>query len=110
MEIVEGIELLATTEGIFTETAGGVTVAVLRKLARAGRWKGDETWLPISPATGSRHWTPSQDGAPTAPRSSPGVAMFASAWANWAWSSRRHSSRSMASGTLTTLYGMSVMS
>ena len=42
-EIVEGIELLARTEGIFTETAGGVTVAVLRKLARAGRWAGDET-------------------------------------------------------------------
>ncbi len=42
-EIVEGIELLATTEGIFTETAGGVTVAVLTKLARAGRWNDDET-------------------------------------------------------------------
>jgi len=35
-EIVEGIELLARTEGIFTEPAGGVTVAVLRKLARSG--------------------------------------------------------------------------
>lgn len=35
-EIVEGIELLAQTEGIFTETAGGVTVGVLRKLARSG--------------------------------------------------------------------------
>jgi threonine synthase len=42
-EIVEGIELLAATEGIFTETAGGVTVAVLRKLARQGRWEGHET-------------------------------------------------------------------
>ena len=42
-EIVEGIELLARTEGIFTEAAGGVTVAVLRKLARAGRWEGHET-------------------------------------------------------------------
>jgi threonine synthase len=42
-EIVESIELLAATEGIFAETAGGVTVGVLRKLARAGRWKGDET-------------------------------------------------------------------
>ncbi len=31
-EIVEGIKLLAETEGIFTETAGGVTVAVLKKL------------------------------------------------------------------------------
>ncbi len=36
-EIVEGIELLARTTGIFTETAGGVTTAVLAKLARAGR-------------------------------------------------------------------------
>ena len=31
-EIVRGIRLLAETEGIFTETAGGVTVAVARKL------------------------------------------------------------------------------
>ncbi len=41
-EIVEAIRLLARTEGIFTETAGGVTIGVLSKLARAGRWKGDE--------------------------------------------------------------------
>ncbi len=31
-EIVDGIRLLAETEGIFAETAGGVTVAVARKL------------------------------------------------------------------------------
>jgi threonine synthase len=36
-EIVEGIRLLARTEGVFTETAGGVTVAVLRKLLAEGR-------------------------------------------------------------------------
>jgi threonine synthase len=42
-EIVEGIQLLATSEGVFAETAGGVTIAVLRKLARAGRWEGGET-------------------------------------------------------------------
>jgi threonine synthase len=35
-EIVEGIALLAETTGIFTETAGGVTTAVLAKLAAAG--------------------------------------------------------------------------
>ena len=35
-EIVESILLLARTEGIFTETAGGVTVGVLAKLAQAG--------------------------------------------------------------------------
>ena len=35
-EIREGIKLLARTTGIFTETAGGVTVAVLAKLAAQG--------------------------------------------------------------------------
>ncbi|HLW17405.1 MAG TPA: threonine synthase [Actinomycetota bacterium] len=41
-EIVEGISLLARTEGIFTETAGGVTIATLRKLAERGDVKPDE--------------------------------------------------------------------
>src|SRR5207245_3092074 len=40
-EIVAGMRLLARTEGIFTETAGGVTIGLLAKLARAGRWEGD---------------------------------------------------------------------
>jgi threonine synthase len=35
-EIVEAIGLLARTTGIFTETAGGVTVAALARLARSG--------------------------------------------------------------------------
>ncbi|MGH9169997.1 MAG: threonine synthase [Acidimicrobiales bacterium] len=35
-EIVEGIRLLARTEGIFAETAGGVTIATLAKLAASG--------------------------------------------------------------------------
>ena len=35
-EVVEGIRLLAETEGVFAETAGGVTVAVLRKLLASG--------------------------------------------------------------------------
>jgi threonine synthase len=43
-EIVEGITLLAETEGIFAETAGGVTVAVLKKLVEGGVIrKGDLT-------------------------------------------------------------------
>jgi threonine synthase len=41
-EIVEGILLLARTEGIFTETAGGVTIATLRKLADRGDIRADE--------------------------------------------------------------------
>ena len=35
-EVVDGIRVLARTEGVFAETAGGVTVAVLAKLVRAG--------------------------------------------------------------------------
>lgn len=42
-EIVEGIRLLATCEGIFTETAGGVTVASFRRLLEEGRIRPDET-------------------------------------------------------------------
>lgn len=40
-EIREGIGLLARTTGIFAETAGGVTVAVLRKLIASGRLDPD---------------------------------------------------------------------
>lgn len=41
-EIVAGIRLLAETEGVFTETAGGVTVAVTRKLIEQGRIKPED--------------------------------------------------------------------
>lgn len=41
-EIAEGMRLLASTEGVFAETAGGVTVAALKKLAREGIVKRDE--------------------------------------------------------------------
>jgi threonine synthase len=41
-EIVAGIRLLAETTGVFTETAGGVTTAVLRKLAERGDIGEDE--------------------------------------------------------------------
>jgi threonine synthase len=41
-EIRDGIRLLAQTTGIFTETAGGVTTAVLRKLAERGDIGSDE--------------------------------------------------------------------
>lgn len=41
-EVVDGIRLLARTEGIFAETAGGVTVGVLKKLVQSGRVDPDE--------------------------------------------------------------------
>ena len=42
-DVVESIQLLAETEGIFTETAGGVTVGAARKLYEQGRIAPDET-------------------------------------------------------------------
>jgi len=41
-EVVEGIFTLARTEGVYTETAGGVTVASLKKLAASGKIRSDE--------------------------------------------------------------------
>jgi threonine synthase len=40
-EVLEGIQLLARTEGVFAETAGGVTVATLKKLVESGKLDPD---------------------------------------------------------------------
>ncbi|MCL4492806.1 MAG: threonine synthase [Nitrospirae bacterium] len=42
-EIIDGIKLLARTEGIFSETAGGVTIATTKKLIEQGRIGRNET-------------------------------------------------------------------
>ena len=42
-EVIAGIRLLAETEGIFAETAGGVTVSVAKKLVEQGRIKRSES-------------------------------------------------------------------
>ncbi|HEU0087496.1 MAG TPA: threonine synthase [Pseudonocardiaceae bacterium] len=48
-EVIEGIRLLARTEGIFAETAGGVTVSCAKKLVASGRLDPDaETVLLIT--------------------------------------------------------------
>ncbi len=44
-EIVEAMKLLASTQGIFTETAGGVTLGVTKKLIEQGRIPKDESIL-----------------------------------------------------------------
>jgi threonine synthase len=71
-EVVDGIRLLARTEGIFAETAGGVTVSVLKKLVAAGKIDPDE--LVVAYITGNgfktvdavaEHVTPVLRVAPT---------------------------------------------
>lgn len=51
-EIVEGIKLLASTEGIFAETAGGVTIACLKKLVESGKIKKNEVTVAYITGTG----------------------------------------------------------
>lgn len=51
VEVVSGIQELAETEGIFTETAGGVTTAVTARLYADGRIKPDE--LTVAAITGN---------------------------------------------------------
>ena len=46
-EVVEGIKLLAETEGIFAETAGGVTISCLQKLVASGFIRRDEETVAI---------------------------------------------------------------
>jgi threonine synthase len=46
-EVVEGIRLLAETEGIFAETAGGVTVGCLKKLVESGFIRRNEETVAI---------------------------------------------------------------
>jgi threonine synthase len=51
-EIFAGIDLLARTEGILTEPAGGTTVAVLSKLAQSGELDPDATVVAIITGNG----------------------------------------------------------
>jgi threonine synthase len=55
-EVIQGIRLLAETEGIWTETAGGVTVSVTRKLAQQGKFGKDD--LVVIAITGNGLKTP----------------------------------------------------
>ena len=55
-EIISGIRLLAEKEGVFTETAGGVTVAVTKKLVEQGRIKPND--LTVIAITGNGLKTP----------------------------------------------------
>ncbi|MDO8688710.1 MAG: threonine synthase [Dehalococcoidia bacterium] len=54
-EIIDGIKLLAQTEGVYAETAGGVTVACLKKLVRNGSLDPDA--LTVAYITGAGYKT-----------------------------------------------------
>ena len=71
VEIVDAVGLLARTEGIFTETAGGTTLGVLSSLAAHGVIRPDETVVAYATGMGLKtleafgdRWGPSATIAP----------------------------------------------
>ncbi|HBH97719.1 MAG TPA: threonine synthase [Candidatus Omnitrophica bacterium] len=77
-EIIEAMRLLAETEGVFTETAGGVTVAVARKLIEQGVIPRDESIVVCITGNGLKTQEPlvSRLGQPV--RIKPNLASFES--------------------------------
>lgn len=62
-ETVAAIRLLAETEGIFTETAGGVTLAALRRAVDAGSIRRDEEVVVVITGNGLKTLDVLDDGA-----------------------------------------------
>ena len=75
-EIREGIKLLARTEGIFTETAGGVTVAAAKKLIEEGFIPRDETIVLAITGNGLKTQEAIQDVVGEAVRIEPNLTSF----------------------------------
>ncbi|GAA2013434.1 threonine synthase [Catenulispora yoronensis] len=65
-QIRAAVKLLARTEGIFAETAGGVTVGVLKKLADEGRLDPDAVTVVINSGDGLKTLDAVSDCGPTA--------------------------------------------
>ncbi len=75
-EIVDGMTLLAQTEGIFTETAGGVTIATLRKLAAARAINPDGVTVAYITGMGLKTQEALADALPATVRIRPSLRAF----------------------------------
>ena len=77
-EVRDGIQLLARTEGVFAETAGGVTVAVLRKLVETGQLDPDEETVVFNTGDGLKTLDAIADRVGPAATIEPSYAAFTS--------------------------------
>ena len=77
-EIVEAMKLLAETEGVFTETAGGVTLAVAKKLIEQGVIPRDESIVVCITGNGLKTQEPLMNRLGQAARIRPTLASFES--------------------------------
>jgi threonine synthase len=78
-EVVEGIRTLAETEGIFAETAGGVTVAGLKRLVEGGHVGADELVVACITGAGLKTQEAVADALPPALEVQPTVESFEAA-------------------------------
>jgi threonine synthase len=77
-EIIEAMKVLAETEGVFTETAGGVTLAVTKKLIEQGRIPRDESIVVCITGNGLKTQEPLTNRLGQAVRIKPTLASFES--------------------------------
>lgn len=77
-EIIDAMKLLARTEGLFTETAGGVTLGVFVKLLKAGKINKDESTVVCITGQGLKTLDPlyARGVLPDAPVIKPTLAAF----------------------------------
>jgi threonine synthase len=75
-EIIEGIKLLASTEGVFTETAGGVTIATAKRLIAEGRIPADEPTVLCITGNGLKTQEPLVAALPLPPPIAPRIDEF----------------------------------
>jgi len=88
-EIIEGMKLLAETEGIFTETAGGVTVAAAKKLIEQGKIPRKESIVLCITGNGLKTQEPIMNRVGQAVRIRPSLASFESTLGESLSSARR---------------------
>ena len=75
-EMVDAIRLLAATEGIFGETAVGVTIAVLRRLLASGQLDPEEETVIINSGDGLKTLNAIVDAVPVPEPIKPSLAAF----------------------------------
>jgi threonine synthase len=76
-DLVAGIRLLAETTGVFAETAGGVTVAAARQLARAGHLRTDDEVVLCITGNGLKTLDPLSESLPLPPPIAPKLSAVA---------------------------------
>jgi threonine synthase len=79
-EVIDGVKLLAQTEGIFAETAGGATIAVLKKLVQRGAITPREVTVAYITGSGLKTQEVMADHVVKPLRVSPNVREFEAAW------------------------------